>query len=345
LKQSQQSRMSQRTRLFEKRKSKKRGKFILINPLFSLFISKRVPIKQLRKNPMMKPIFLNPFYQAKNTILVIGGGRSGTTWLSDLIDSSRGFLSIFEPFDTRFNPEAKIDYVRFYIPPDCENHFMDKAIEHAFLGTVRNSWTLKTNKNHLTWKILLKEVRLNLAIGYIKRKFQNKIVFIIRHPFSVITSRLKNGWGTHFNDFFGQRDLIEDYLKPYMPELKKAKTDLEKHAFIWTIENLIALEHLKNEDFCFVTYEDLISRKEFETQKIFSYLDITYPRNMQKRLFTPSQLTQKSNLDPKKLLTDWQGKLTRQEIEKILEIMSLFNFDLYNSEPEPNYKSRYYLAS
>jgi len=64
---------------------------------------------------MLNPIFFNPFHKPENTILVAGSGRSGTTWLGDIIGSSAGFLSLFEPFDPRHVPDINIPLLRLYI--------------------------------------------------------------------------------------------------------------------------------------------------------------------------------------------------------------------------------------
>lgn len=58
-------------------------------------------------------------------------------------------------------------------------------------------------------------------------------------------SRVEQKWETHLDDFLMQEDLMQDYLSPFQDLINNAKTDLEKHAIMWSVENLVLLKQLK----------------------------------------------------------------------------------------------------
>ena len=61
-------------------------------------IIKRI-LKRLRMQFGIFHIDLN--YSPSNTVLIAGSGRSGTTWLSEILNYNNDYRSIFEPFYPR----------------------------------------------------------------------------------------------------------------------------------------------------------------------------------------------------------------------------------------------------
>ena len=94
------------------------------------------------------------------------------------------------------------------------------------MGKIRNEWILSQNNRKFTWRILIKEIRAKLFLGYLKNRFKNPIVFIIRHPCETVLSRMRMKWETHLDHFLKQVDLMEDYLYPFEHLMKNADIQL-----------------------------------------------------------------------------------------------------------------------
>ena len=286
---------------------------------------------------MKTPVFINPFYKPSNTILVAGSGRSGTTWLGNVIGSCSGFLSLFEPFDYRHVPRINTSCLRPYIRPDCRSHHLDKTIEDILMGRIRNDWIMEQNRRKVTWRIIIKEIRANLFLGYIKKKFKNPIVFVIRHPCAVVLSRMKKKWETHIDTFLEQQELMEDYLYPFEGLMRDCKAEIEKHAIMWSIENLIPFKQLKNEEYIFCTYENLVTKKE-ELERIFTLLDLSIPYGIDDTISKPTNVSSnkdKSYLIERENLQNWKSELSKYEIRTVLDIVHSFGIDLYTSDITP----------
>lgn len=291
---------------------------------------------------MLKPIFFNPFYKPGDTILVVGSGRSGTTWLGNIIGSCQGFLSLFEPFDYRHVPQINTSSLRLYIKHDESSHYLDKTIENIFSGKIRNDWILSQNTRKLTWRILIKEIRANLFLGYVKNRFGNPIVFITRHPCATVLSRLESKWETHLDTFLKQTELMEDYLHPFDNLINNAKNDLEKHTIMWCVENLVPLKQLIKEQFVFCAYEYLVIKTNEEVNRIFDMLGLRVPSGINETISKPTTVSSNRNklTCEENMLRYWKAKLRKDEIRSILDIVNSFGIDIYGDDYMPDLNCR-----
>ncbi len=286
----------------------------------------------------IKPAFLNPLHKPSDTIIVAGSGRSGTTWLGDIIGSGPGFLSLFEPFDHRHVPDIDTSLLRLYIRATTKAHYLDDTIGKVLQGEIKNEWILSQNKRTLAWRILIKEIRMNLFLGYLKNRFGNKIVFIIRHPCATVLSRLEQNWSTHLDHFLIQEDLMNDYLYPFENLINESKNDLEKHTIMWCVENLIPLKQLGIKQLIFCTYENLVINGIEEIHKIFKRVGLKFRNDIHRIFSKPSKLSnpQKARVYDFNRLTYWKEKLYKNEIASILKIAEHFEIDIYTDDAMPN---------
>lgn len=282
--------------------------------------------------------FFNPFYKPSDTIFVAGAGRSGTTWLGNMIGSSPGFLSLFEPFDYRHVPQLNISSLRLYIRANSPAHYLDETIRDMLLGKIRNNWILSQNHRSITWRILIKEIRANLLLGYLKNRFNSQIVFIVRHPCPTVLSRMELKWETNLEDFLKQQELMDDYLTPFDNLIGSANTDIEKHTIMWCVDNLVPLKQLNRDQFIFCTYETLVANKHAEISIIFNALRLRIPRNLDETISKPTSVSSKKSpiLAGGNLLEYWKTRLTRDKIRTILNIVHAFGIDIYTDDIMPN---------
>src|SRR5688572_27393164 len=82
--------------------------------------------------------YVNPDQDLRRSNLVAGTGRSGTTWLADLIGSQVPCRILFEPF----NPDLVSDYRHFhyfqYMRPGTENPKFYAFAQKVLTGEIRN---------------------------------------------------------------------------------------------------------------------------------------------------------------------------------------------------------------
>ena len=149
-------------------------------------------------------------------IIILGLGRSGTTWLSDIISKYSGGMVLFEPMHPGTYPASHhILYKDKIATVDAIDH-----ISGVLNKDIRSPWLLR---NHLNsdvdvvdpfyvkslWDkcavIGFKSIRLNSSFIDIVQFYDARLIYIIRHPLAVISSIVNRpnfwediGWKKHW---------------------------------------------------------------------------------------------------------------------------------------------------
>jgi hypothetical protein len=155
-------------------------------------------------------------------VFVAGSGRSGTTWLSELLLSGTQRRYVFEPL-SRHVPQTAVfhrDLVKLYLRPDGEYPEHVAAMRDVLTGRVRNRWTERFNRRIVAEGRLVKEIRANLLLGWLQTNFPGMpIVLLLRHPCAVAASFVREGWVGRLGDLLAQPDLVADHLTGTQVEL------------------------------------------------------------------------------------------------------------------------------
>jgi len=276
----------------------------------------------------------------RDTIILAGSGRSGTTWLGNIIAANPNVRILFEPFDPRRVPPVRGLPLFAYARPEGDYPRWTEIVAPVLAGQVDNDWINRQGKRWWAWRRLVKTIRANLMLGWLDRTFHPKIVFTTRHPAAVVLSRVKLGWEAHLDDFLVQPELVADYLEPFVDVVLAAKTPVQQHAAAWCIENLIPLRQMAAHNWIFCTYENLYRNPAAEANRVLTGLGIRqswFTRRAINRI-TMVARPDSAVIKQKDPLTDWQHRLTPAEIDDILRMLDIFGLTLYGSDPMPHTK-------
>ena len=176
--------------------------------------------------------YVNPDADLRKSILVAGTARSGTTWLGDLIASQIPCRILFEPFNPDLVPEYRSFSYFQYMRPGSENLEFRAFARMVFTGEIRNRWVDRQNERIVSEYRLIKEIRANLALKWLHDNFPEiPIIFLMRHPCAVVSSRMELGWATDsdIQPFLSQSDLLvligHNCLEESKQDRKKSATD------------------------------------------------------------------------------------------------------------------------
>lgn len=271
------------------------------------------------------------------TIILAGSGRSGTTWLGNIIAANPNVRIIFEPFDYRHVPQAGCLPLRPYARLNESYPEWEPFVRQVLQGRIENEWINRQGKRWWAWRRLIKEIRANLMLAWIDRMFHPRIVFTIRHPCAVVLSRLKLKWETHLDVFLAQPQLIADYLEPFLDLVHSAHTEVQKQAVMWSVENLIPLQQLPDHNWVFCLYEDFCRQPEAEADRVLKGLGIRKTWLTQRAIRGITMVTRPDSavLTKKDPLTEWQHQLSPADIDTVLETVHAFGINLYSSQPLP----------
>jgi hypothetical protein len=215
-----------------------------------------------------------------------------------------------------------------------------------FSGDIRDPWIDKQVEHIFPKKRVIKEVRANLLLEWLDRKFEPvPKVLIIRHPCAVVLSRMKLGWWTDQDiaPFLSQPKLIEDHLADKIGLIQSAKTDVEKHAIIWCICNRVPLHSNSYHNMMVIFYEDLCLQPEIEIPRLFQFIQVEHKPTIFQTLFNPSTTTRRSSaiMTGRDRVTGWRSELSSEQIKTILRMVEGFELcHLYGESDTPIIKDQ-----
>ena len=240
----------------------------------------------------MKSHLANVAYPAANALvrsrtpgsrpfLVIGNGRSGTTWIGDTLSQERSFMYYREPCHPGrrglTGEEADAVWTRYVRPGDRDRYFED-TLGSAFAG-------LMTRGGGMSWRdfparclnrkrILVKEVAAFLSLDWVYERWRPEVLIVLRHPCAYAASvRALDQDAAEISRFCMLRDneaLRQRHIGHLLPHLMDITDPLEAAAASWAIRTHVNLR-LKAErpEWRVIHYEDLARDPVGEFRSLF----------------------------------------------------------------------------
>ncbi|MHA1190772.1 MAG: sulfotransferase [Promethearchaeota archaeon] len=318
-------------------------------------------------------LFKSKKIEMKNTILVVGSPRSGTTWLMDILCTMPGYTYLFEPLNPIWYPESfKVGFrSRTYLKSESNWPEGENYLRKIFTGQVANlpikdnpisdllqDFSMKNFINHLFGtKLIVKSTNMNRMLPWIAKHFQLRCVFfIIRHPCATIASQLKSGLYGYRPEFPPYYDIfptknnilnelaeLDDFNSNIINKLKNIKTMEEILAASWCLDNFIPLSQSQPYPWTTIIYEKLIKEGEKEIKRLFSKIgEKNIPKSAFYHLKKPTIVTLKEErkfiTKSNQQLSKWKKYLTEKQIKNIIKIVSYFEIDYYTENTEPEYE-------
>lgn len=291
---------------------------------------------------------------ATSAIVLAGSGRSGTTWITNVLTALPGIQQIFEPLIPLWNAEVRQltgwgdqdPYFRaHYLRALERNDDWRDLLERVLTGRVRNYWTDYERTAWFPGRFLVKEVRANLMLGFIYEQFQPSIIYLMRHPCAVIHSRLTapTPWHADAQDILRQEQLVEDYLRPWVREIERERDLLGAHAVWWAVENMVALQELSTRRHLRVHYEHAVLEPMHVASEMIRWLGESEP-SVQRLISRIQRNSRMSNRNvqyssSRDRLTHWQRQLSKDEQTRILGWAHRLGVDIYGQNAMPRTSS------
>ena len=229
--------------------------------------------------------------------IIVGSGRSGTTWVQDTVARANGYATAFEPLHPNAVPNMAT-FSGLYLKTEDHCLGLESFLKQLFKGQVSNTWVnyrvrpdrLAIQKSHFShprafyewlrrWRkyarhyvdyrryrgkpVLVKCIRANLMLPWLASHFNVRIAAIVRHPGAVVESKMRLGgddWEPEvvIERYRSQSGLMEELPGAHERLSYERLTPAGRHALIWCIENKLLVERAAKWGIVLTYYEDLL---------------------------------------------------------------------------------------
>jgi hypothetical protein len=298
---------------------------------------------------------------AANTVFLSSGARTGSTWVSEIINFENDYRFLFEPFSMvvplrpswapRLEPDDRLRYIR----PECDDRDLLEQAARVVSGRFRHPEVDQYNYNARVAfdRRLVKETKSNLFLKWLHRHFpQMKLLLLMRHPIPTVLSRLHDipdidpaRRHTEYRSLmFGQPELVEDHLAPFRDVIEAATTVVEQRLAVWCVQNFVPLRQFAADEIHIMYYETMCVDPAGELRRLYRFLgqelgDDKLAR-VQRRLRRPSSTIHrdvKEFPDGWDVISRWQREATSEDIAASQRMLGAFGLDaIYGEDPMPN---------
>lgn len=287
-----------------------------------------------------------------DAVFLAGGARSGTTWLAELINYDDRYRFVFEPFGRK--QMGDFWYGSYLRPDDADPQLRALAVE-VFGGRFHDPWCDQFNKRMIADRRLVKEVRANLWVKWLRVQFpQIPVIFLMRHPVPTVWSRFKRYFEAkdrsaidvdperrteeYLHYLLGQQTLVDDHLGPMREAIAQAQTVWDQRMFVWCVQNYVPLRQSIANDAHVIFYERFCMDPEGELRRLFAFLGRDVDPSFTRRLWKPSPMARQRVMpDAKTLVEGWRRRVPQPDVARAVEILRLFGLDaIYGEDPMPD---------
>ncbi len=293
----------------------------------------------------------------KQPILVTGAHRTGTTWVGKMLAASGEAAYISEPLNVLHRPgvmRAPVPYWYQYIHEANAQEY-----QNAFLDTLHfryHPWleikSLRSGKDFLRmirdWKIfstgkkchqrpLLKDPFAIFSVPWFKESLGCQVVITVRHPAAFAASLKRLDWSFDFNDLLNQRQLMDDYLEMYRPQMEefldKPPDIIGQASLLWRmVYQVVEQQRSQIPGLILAKHEELSMDPIGGFLKLYDQLDLHFTQQVRDAILDTSSSDNPKESSTKKVHTiqidsraniySWKRHLKRDEIDRIRAITS-----------------------
>jgi hypothetical protein len=271
--------------------------------------------------------------RACKDIVLFGAGRSGTTWLAQII-AGAGLELVFEPLNPGEVPEARRMKP---VPLFCrknETFKWERLFARMMKGEVRNPWTIRANAG--AERRVIKFIRANLLIEWILEHFDVHPLFITRNPLSVVASIKEQEWvikASWVQNVLSAPRLYEPFFSRIPKVAEWTSRDLseaEVRALYWCIHNHVPRSMSVFGRLHEVRYEELCKDPEAIIGRLAPKIGIEVDAKVRSAFSQPSFMRGKrqdtSGYDPMKA---WRDVLPPADVEAVTRIVEAFGLERF----------------
>jgi len=198
-----------------------------------------------RAGRINRELFLERNHNPARSALVLGSGRSGTTWLAEVIARQCGSRVLFEPFHPRLGDLNRgLKLLKLFMAPG-ERDSETRPIERVLAGRVRHRQIDHIQSPRLPGGRVIKDIHATNLAPWLRETYPEiPLIYLVRHPLAASASRLRagifNGLGAYLDTDEGRHAAERSPAARWLPvydEHSKDDDPLVRLVAEWCIEN------------------------------------------------------------------------------------------------------------
>lgn len=294
-----------------------------------------------------------PFRKAPSRVAwLVGSGRSGTTWISSLLNADAKAREMFEPMHVLHTPWMKQGPTHPHLAPHQVTARIQGWFQSVFEG---RHITPRTDRDNIgkrsanADKLIVKDVFASAAAGAISSLFPDVAVAVVmRHPAAVALSKQSHRhwhWQWSVAEFQQNPQLVDDHLTLWSPALaefsSKPRSEWEELIAVWCVLHIVLFQSLPK-DTPILHYERLSldpTSMEGVLKHSPGWRDWAFPSHdqIQAAATTMSFVSKASDASQQANPTRWKGQVSDQLEKEARAVLGLFGMDdWYDDDGLPN---------
>ena len=176
------------------------------------------------------------------TLFIFGSGRSGTTWIQEILNRHGDHRVLFEPFNPQWVRAVGCLPEFAYLTENACSTEQSRAIDRVMSGQVRGSWVDQMNRPMIARRRMVKDIRAHGLAGLIASRWPTmRMVYIVRHPLAVVSSASALNWSDRLDRRLAQPGLVRDHLGEHLDYLQSLRDPWERSVAAWCVDNLVVM--------------------------------------------------------------------------------------------------------
>lgn len=302
---------------------------------------------------LRRELFLERNHDPSRAALVLGSGRSGTTWLAEALARQHRSRLVFEPFHPRLG--AMGEGARLFLDPAERPPAFERAADRVLSGRARGPYIDQLRIARLPRGRVVKDVHASNLLAWFRTSYPAvPVVHVVRHPIAASLSRLRSdvfyGLGDYLETRAGREDAERSPVAGWLPRYDAWRAHSEPLVRLvaeWCIENVHPLERRGDPGVALTFYEHAVEEPASELARLGGLCaealgagDATPEVD---RLRRPSAMDWRRTAAEASASDDWArhvGRWTDEVepslVEECLGALSEFDLDwLYGADPLP----------
>lgn len=284
-------------------------------------------------------------FSPENSILVFSDPRGGSTWLAEILENIPGTFIYWEPLSLQQIPQLKrLGFGwRQHIPAEQEWQDAKQIFNKLLAAKHITEWTMQKTSTvqYLRGRLpIVKICRGNDLLNWLVKQyaFKYKPIHLIRHPFAVVASQLKQGGWNRVKGFSIPEMPFNDFYLKHQAYLETLGTPAESLLATWCITNRDLIRG--GSGWITLYYEELVLNPEKVLGEVFEEWGLEMPEqlNYSIRKGSSTSVDFVGDQDIMKQLDKWQKEFTEEEKERMQKVLDYFGITAYSS------KSHFYLG-